>query len=405
MKEIKDGDDLAFKAGDTNMSFKDRMEQVAKRDFFTVSKMFYTALRHVNGGLAIDLLDMANIVMNNGGPHHKAKLIKAALKLQSGFRLYNGVHLDIYDSGQPLPVSITGGPIKTPTKPVVSPKDNNPWRVPSTNGYIKKTRFNNVVPGGLASIGVTSDFVIDGLGSNGPITFNKVQYSPILISLSQGGVMNKFVAVREAKRPTAKFIYLHLLSILKKPFPGEYEIVTGRYFFRFHNLHPEILEELVAFIKASDGNIIDYSWLAPLLELKLSFENKGPEDPITPGRRGKAKKKILDYLTASKKQKQKESKPIIKPLSYPEFLKKVHRPLKDKTQAGALIDDGDDDDEEEKDAPIRTRVLKKSTSGLIHAVDESSNKGAYKEINISEFRAKIWHNNSYMVQMDQKIQT
>jgi hypothetical protein len=83
-----------------------------------------------------------------------------------------------------------------------------------------------------------------------------------------------FVYITKLGRPNIERIVNKLASILSKDFPGEREILCDRYVFVIPNLDKTILNKWLDIAKNGDGSVIDYSWIAPLQDYILEFEEE-----------------------------------------------------------------------------------------------------------------------------------
>lgn len=141
-------------------------------------------------------------------------------------------------------------------------------KLKSNNGHMKVRSVET----SLKDLGMDTDFIIDSIDEN-TIKHNDEIFHALNMRLWHENIntiiANDIIYVNSAKRPSAAKIKDHLLRLLSEDFPNDYEIVVGRYLFRIDRLPIPIIRTLLKLCKDGDGKLIDYSWIAPLQELKM----------------------------------------------------------------------------------------------------------------------------------------
>jgi hypothetical protein len=140
-------------------------------------------------------------------------------------------------------------------------------RVDSVNGQLKiKSLSSSLEKLGAPDLSIEVISVL----SKAPVVVNKDKYFGIYLAiLPSGADTDRFCYIRDGKQPAADKMCFHLCKLLKREFAWDYVLFSGRYMFNFENAPGSLVNDLLALAKEGDGKLIDYSWIAPLQELKL----------------------------------------------------------------------------------------------------------------------------------------
>ena len=146
-------------------------------------------------------------------------------------------------------------------------------KVGKINGYLKSVSNKAVVSKKIHPS--TISFELYHLHTD-VIYYNKQPYFSVYLRMHTplGPIdSSDYVYILDGGRPNVRWITSKFNEIIKAPFPGTFEIVSGRYLFQMQRTHHMVVSHWLRELKYGKSEL-DPSWLAPLQELTFHKDQK-----------------------------------------------------------------------------------------------------------------------------------